>query len=510
MLLNCSPLPFGRGVCGQCAVSHLNRHSALPMPKKSAKGFKSPQEHPLEKALIEHTPPQSLDAEKGVIGAILINPLVCDDVAMVLRAEDFYSEANRKLYRHLMEMHSGGSGIDLTLLLERLEQSGDLLEIGGEAYIGEVMSEVQVAAHAVQYAEIVRDRAVLRDLIQASAEILRSAYEPTLKPKEIISHAEEKIFALSDSRSNNQVHKIDDVLYETFSILEARAGGVTDGTMTGFDDFDAMTGGFHPSELIILAARPSMGKTALATNIADHAAVVQRVPTLIVSLEMSRIELAQRVLCSRGRIDSGKMRLGILSTAEKQQMQKAANDLFGAPLVIDDAPSRTVTEIGAVARRIKRQENGLGLIVIDYLGLIEPDIASDPRQEQVAKIARRLKGLARELQVPVLCLAQLNRQTEKDNRPRLSHLRESGAIEQDADVVMFVHREEYYQTREKAEEDGIVGKAEIIIAKQRNGPVGDVKLNWFGQYTRFANLHEGEGDPGGYSEFTSYNTGSDF
>ena len=486
------------------------------MPKKSVKRPKSPQEHPLEKALIEHTPPQSLEAEKGVVGAILINPLTCDDVAMVLRAEDFYSEANRKLYRHLMEMHGSGSGIDLTLLLERLEQSGDLLEIGGEAYLGEVMSEVQVAAHAVQYAEIVRDRAILRDLIQTSAEILRSAYEPTFKPREIVNHAEEKIFSLSDSRNSNQVHSIHDVLLETFSLLDAKAAGTTDGTATGFYEFDKLTGGgFHPGELIILAARPGMGKTALAMNIADYAAVVQRVPTLVVSLEMARIELVQRMLCSRGRIDSGKMRRGILSSSERQLMQKASNDLADTPLHIDDSPARTVTEIGAVARRIKRQEGGLGLVVIDYIGLIEPDNASDPRQEQVAKIARRLKGLARELKVPILCLAQLNRQaeggTKDNNKPRLSHLRESGAIEQDADVVMFIHRGEYYNSsKEQGEDAGNLGKAELIVAKQRNGPTDEVNLLWFGQYTRFTNLADVE-EPGEYDEFSGYgNSGADF
>ncbi|MCL2305988.1 MAG: replicative DNA helicase [Planctomycetaceae bacterium] len=452
--------------------------------------------------MIEHSQPQNLDAEKGVIGAILINPFTCDEVATILRTEDFYSEVHQKLYRHLMEMHGGGSGIDLTLLLERLERAGDLVEIGGEAYLGEIMSDVQVAAHAPQYAEIVRDKAILRDLIETSAEILRSAYDPTLGPREIVNRAEEKIFALSDSRNSNQVHKIFDVINETFSILNARAEGATDGTATGFLDFDAMTGGLHPGELIILAARPSMGKTALATNIADYAAVKQKVPTLFVSLEMSRLELGQRMLCSRGRIDSHKLRSATLSKMEKEQLMKAGNELSTAPLIIDDSPSRTVTEIGAVARRVKRQEGGLGLIVIDYLGLIEPDMPTDPRQEQVAKIARRLKGLARELQVPVLCLAQLNRQAEatKDNRPRLSHLRESGAIEQDADVVMFVHREEYYHKPEQAEDMGIVGQADLMIAKQRNGPVGDIKLAWFGKHTRFTNLSE----PEAYDEFSQH------
>jgi replicative DNA helicase len=287
------------------------------------------------------------------------------------------------------------------------------------------------------------------------------------------------------------------------------ANGGADGIPTGFSEIDAMTGGLHGSELIILAARPSMGKTAFATNIADHIAVEQKKTTIFFSLEMARVELAQRMLCCRGRVDAHKLRTGFLSSADTQALAKASGELALATLYIDDTPGRTVTEIGAVSRRLKRNDD-LGLIVIDYLGLIEPDNPLDPRQEQVAKIARRLKGLARELQVPILCLSQLNRaaETTKDNRPRLSHLRESGAIEQDADVVMFVHREEYYHKREEAEEMGIVGQAEIIIAKQRNGPVGDVKLAWIGEYTLFANLADGA--PEEYAEFTQYQGGGDY
>ena len=460
------------------------------MPKKSTRKA-PPPEHPLEKALIEHQPPHSLEAEKGVIGAVLIDPRICDDIAAIVHAEDFYSEVNKRLYKHLTELYNSGSGIDVTILLDRLEHAGDLVEIGGEAYIAQVASEVQVAAHAPHYASIIRDKAILRDLIHTSAEILRSAYEPTHAPREIVSRAEEKIFALSDSRSGDQFAGMFDVIDETLGIINARMEGKSDGIPTGFIDFDALTsGGFHPSELIVLAARPAMGKTALATNIADHVAVVEKIPTLMVSLEMSRTELAQRMLCARGRIDGKTLKGSYLSAVELQHLNRAANELGQAPLFIDDSPSRTVSEIGAVARRIKRKEDALGLIVIDYLGLIEPDTPSDQRQEQVAKIARRLKGLARELKVPILCLAQLNRQTEtaKDNKPRLSHLRESGAIEQDADVVMFVHREEYYCSREDAATKKIAGQADLIIAKQRNGPVDDVKLAWLGQYTLFENL----------------------
>jgi replicative DNA helicase len=248
---------------------------------------------------------------------------------------------------------------------------------------------------------------------------------------------------------------------------------------------DALTGGFHDSELIILAARPSMGKTALAMNIAEHVSMNEDVPVLFVSLEMSSIELADRLLCSVARVNGHRLRNGTITNEDRGRLIEKASIVSRAPLFVDDSPTRMVSEISAAARRILRREGKLGLVVIDYLQLIEPDNPRDPRQEQVARIARRLKGLARELEVPVLCLAQLNRQAEdsKDHRPKLSHLRESGAIEQDADVVMFVHREEYYRRGEEQEQ--FAGQAEIIISKQRNGPVGDIPLIWRKEYTRF-------------------------
>ena len=455
--------------------------------------------------MFDRLPPHSLDAERGVIGAILLNPMeVCDDIALILRPSDFYLESHRIIYDHIDKMHSSGSGVDLLLLVERLKTSGDLDAAGGEAYLAELSYSVHVIAHARHYATIVRDKAILRELINTSANILYDAYEPEHTPRELVSKAEEQIFAINDARSSSQAVKMHDVLIETFNILDARMEhGGADGIPTGFTEIDSMTGGLHGSELLIVAGRPSMGKTAFATNIAEHVGVDEKKTTVLFSLEMAKVELAQRMLCCRGRVDAHKLRAGFLSSADYQALAKASGELSAAPLYIDDSPSRTVTEIAAVARRIKRQED-LGLIIIDYLGLIEPDNPNDPRQEQVAKIARRLKGLARELKVPVLCLAQLNRAAEatKDNRPRLSHLRESGAIEQDADVVMFVHREEYYHKREDAEEMGIRGQAEIMVAKQRNGPVGDIKLAWISEYTLFANL--AEVDPGEYAEFTSY------
>jgi len=451
--------------------------------------------------LLDRLPPQNLDAERGVLGSLLLNHEMCDEVVMVLRPDDFYSDAHRKLFAQVVKMHDEGSRIDSTLLVERLNQAGELEAIGGVAYLAEIAKAVPVAAHATYYAEIVRDKSTLRNLIHASTAVLRDAWNPSLSPREQLADAERRIFAINDQRSSNQVVGIHDVLLEAFEQIDSRLEhGTASGVPTGLTDLDNMTGGLHDSELVILAARPSMGKTAMATNIAEYVSAESNVGTLFVSLEMARLELAQRMLCSRGRINGNKFRSGFLSPDDRGKLVEASSQLSKAALFIDDTPSRTITEIAATARRLKRKSN-LGLIVIDYLQLIEPDNPRDPRQEQVAKIARRLKGLARELGLPILCLAQLNRQAEatKDNRPRLSHLRESGAIEQDADVVMFIHREEYYHTKEEAQERGYSGKADLIISKQRNGPTGDVKLAWRQDFTRFENLAE---QP--YDEFQDY------
>jgi replicative DNA helicase len=294
------------------------------------------------------------------------------------------------------------------------------------------------------------------------------------------------------------------VLHEAMERIDARMRGehTHGGVDTGFTDLDAMLGGLHNGELIVLAARPSMGKTAFAMNIAEFVSIVSRVPVLFVSLEMSAIELADRLLCSYSRVNGHQLRNGTITKEDRMRLVEKAGEISSSPLFVDDSPGRTVTEIAAAARRIARREGRLGLIVIDYLQLCEPDNPKDPRQEQVARMTRRLKGLAREMQVPIVCLAQLNRQTEasKDNIPRLSHLRESGAIEQDADVVMFVHREEYYHRGEDAQ--AMAGMAQIIVAKQRNGPVGDVDLIWKRDFTRFENKA-----PERYSEFDNYNAG---
>ena len=445
--------------------------------------------------------PQNVEAERAVLGSILLLPEVFDEVALIIRPADFYDDANRRLYEHLLAMHDGGQRIDLMLLVDRLKKASQYESVGGAAYLAEIGRQVPTAAHAEYYARIVADKSVLRSLIHAGVDIQHKAYDPTADTRDILSHAEERVFSILEDRGSGQVTPIGEVLQESLDRIDARMdhkhafGGVE----TGFDDFDQLTGGLHRSELIVLAARPSMGKTALAMNIAEHATLRGQTPVLFVSLEMSAVELGDRLLCSVAEVNGNRLRNGTISHDERRKLVNAAAEISQAPLFIDDSPSRTMTEIAANARRLKRRER-LGLVVIDYLQLIEPDNTKEPRQEQVAKISRRLKGLARELNVPVLCLAQLNRQVESthSNKPQLNHLRESGAIEQDADVVMFVHRDEYYQTNEE-DRERVRGEADLLVRKQRNGPTGDVKLTWVHEFTRFRNFSHKA-----YAEFEAY------
>ena len=454
--------------------------------------------------ILDRQPPFNLEAEMGVLGSILLMPDCCDDVAMILRPEDFYDDANRTLFEHILGMHDAGKRIDHLLLIDRLKSADVFEAVGGSAYLGKVAKSVPNAAFATYYANIVREKATFRSLINASSEILRDAYDESNEAKELLSQAEQKIFSILDTRSSSNVSEIKDVLHEAMDRIDAvmRGEHTMGGVDTGFADIDEKTGGLHNSELIILAARPSMGKTALAMNIAENVAVKFGTPALFVSLEMSSIELADRLLCSVARVNGHRLRNGTISQQDRRRLLQKSGEISQAPLFVDDSPSRTVTEIAASARRIRRRHDRLGLIVIDYLQLIEPDNSKDPRQEQVAKIARRLKGLARELQVPVLCLAQVSRQAEdsKFHKPRLSHLRESGAIEQDADVVMFVHREEYYRSGEEQEQ--FAGQAEVIIAKQRNGPTGEIELVWQKEFTRFEDKA-----PDRFGEFDQHNQG---
>ncbi len=453
-------------------------------------------------AILERMPPVDLDAERGVLGSIFLHPDACDEVALLLRPGDFYDDAHRKLFEHMMQLHEGGRGVDSTLLFHSLKEAGDFEAVGGAAFIARVIESVANAAHARYYADIVRQKATLRAIIDAGTEIVREGYTEGEDARDTLSRCEQRIFAILDHRSDAQVRPVKSLLHDAMERLEARMNGHEElGLHTGFTEFDKLTGGLHDGELNILAARPSMGKTAMALNIAEHVAMQERQRVLLISLEMSSIELADRMLCSLSRVNGHHVRNGTISNEDRRWLVEKSGELSNSPLHVDDSPSRTVTEIAASARRISRREKDpLRLIVIDYLQLIEPDNPRDPRHEQVSRMTRRLKGLAREMQLPVLCLAQLNRQAEdgKNKEPKLSHLRESGAIEQDADVVMFVHREEYYRRGEEAEQ--FAGQAELLLRKQRNGPTGDVKLIWRKEYTRFENPA-----PDRLSEFDAYN-----
>ena len=439
--------------------------------------------------ILDRQPPCSIEAEQAVLGSILLLPEVCDEVALIVRPSDFYDDANMRIYEHVLAMHDSGKRIDPMLLVESLKAADIYDVVGGASYLAELGNCVPTAAHAEYYAEIVKRKSMLRSLILAGTDIIRDAYDPTVDARHLLGRAEEKVFAIQESRGTGDLASIREVLDDSLKRIDARMqhDHARGGLETGFDDYDDLTGGLHNSELIILAARPSMGKTALAMNIAEHVSVRCHKTVLFVSLEMSAIELGDRLLCSAARVNSKRLRNGTITNAERELLVQTAAEISQAPLFVDDTPTRNMTEIAATARRLKRRED-LALVVIDYLQLIEPDNPKDPRQEQVSRIARRLKGMSRELEIPVMCLAQLNRQAEvtKDNRPRLSHLRESGAIEQDADVVMFVHREEYYQTNEQARAE-VAGKAELIVQKQRNGPIGDVPLAWLHEFTRFEN-----------------------
>ncbi len=477
---------------------------------KGNRKFRRKDQKPGVADLLDRQPPYSQDAEIGVLGSMMLQPSNIDDVATTLRAGDFYFEANQLLYSHLQDMRNSGKSIDITLLVERLKDKDDYERVGGAAYIAEVFTRVPNAAHVHFYANIVREKSLVRNVIEATTEILREAYEVEQEGAvKLLSEAEEKIFAIGEKRNvTTSKDDVKEIFLMALDRLDARMRGENpEGAVdTGFVDLDNLTGGLHASELVILAARPAMGKTAFAMNIAENVVRFNDVPVLFVSLEMAAIELIERLLCSVARVDSRRLKNGSVSKDERTRLRQKASDLSTIPLFIDDSPSRSVAEIASTARRIKRRQGRLGMIVIDYLQLLEPERASDPRQEQVAKIARRLKGLARELEVPILCLSQLNRQAEdsRDHRPRMSHLRESGAIEQDADVVMFVHREEYYLRGEARDE--VAGQAQIIIEKQRSGPTGDIELTWIKEFTRFQDRapdrhDEFDGAIGGEYEF---------
>jgi len=429
--------------------------------------------------------PRSLDAEAGVIASVLLDGRMLDEVLLVISAGDFLSSEHQRLFEIITTLHNSNKPFDFLIILEKLKAiKNDEQRQTMIAALTATTERVPTAANAVWYAKAIREAAIKRDIIHAGNSMVAMAQDSD-SADELVSQSESMIFALSERRTGLDAIPLTDVLFAAMEELQSREKGSSPGIRCGLASMDDRHNGMRPGELIILAARPSMGKSALAGVIAKNAAMMFDKSVLFVSLEMSRLELGERLLCSHGRIDAKDFREGKLSPEQSRKAVRAQSELSTAKIHIDDAPSRSVSEIGAMARRQKRR-HGLDLLIIDYLQLIRPENGREPRQEQVAKIARQLKGLARELNVPLLCLAQINREAEKrtDNKPKLSDLRESGAIEQDADVVWFVHREAYFMP-EGDEKIAKKEEAEIITAKFRNGAPGPNKVRWLGRYGIF-------------------------
>ncbi len=435
----------------------------------------------------DYTVPQNLDAELSVLGASMLTPNVIPAVSEIVRPHYFYRQANQRIFEVIEDLFSRGEPVDPITVSEQLANKAGLEAVGGRAFIHSLVTAVPAATNARYYAEIVRENYYLRSLIKVGGEITEMGYRREATPIELIDRAEQMVFSISESRVAGEFEPIGEIITESFSELERlmSEGHRSTGAQTGFRDLDDMTGGFQPSQLVILAARPSMGKTAFALNIARNVAVEQHQGVAIFSLEMSKAEVVNRMMCSEARVDSWRVRQGKLQPRDWSQLAQACTPLHTAPVYIDDTASVTLMEIRAKARRLKAQHKGLGLIVVDYLQLMMGGMGAENRQQEISQISRGLKILARELEVPVLALSQLSRQVEQraGNRPVLSDLRESGSIEQDADVVMFIYRDEVYN-RDSPDK----GTAEIIIGKQRNGPIGDMKLAFVSNYTRFADL----------------------
>ena len=433
-------------------------------------------------AQFDRLPPSSIEAEMCLIASMILDKDVIGQVVQILDSEAFYLADHKILYDIILKLYERNSGVDAMILAEELSKRQLLDEVGGLAYLGQIISSVPSAAHGVHYAEIVREKALLRQLISASNEILRDAYAPHEQANIVLDKAEKAIFRIAEKKVGAAVVSLDVVMHEVFEMIEQRGQR---GLETDYFELDDMMNGLQKGEMIIVAARPSMGKTAFAMNMVENIAC-KGIPCAVFSLEMSKQQLAQRMLCSRGAIDAHKLRKGLLQSHEYAHLANIVGELAKAPIWVDDSPGLTIMDLRAKARRLKRQHD-IQLIMIDYMQLMDnPGVES--RQQQISEISRGIKSVARELSVPVICLSQLNRGSEgrDGHRPRMSDLRESGSIEQDADVVMLLHREDYYRMSEPDfVPDGI---AELIIAKQRNGPTGTVKLTFLNKSTRFENL----------------------
>ncbi len=436
---------------------------------------------------VERVPPQSLEAEQSVLGAILLDGEALLKALEVISPEDFYRDAHRKIFQAMVELFERGEAVDLITVTDYLRSKGHLEEVGGVTYLSSLVNTVPTSANVRFHAKIVREKALLRGLLRAATEIVRMVYEEGLPGDELVDIAERKVFALSDQRIKTTFFSLKDVIKDSFEMIEHlydKKEAIT-GLPSGFKDLDELTTGFQKGDLIIIGGRPSMGKTAFALNIAQYVGVERGEPVAIFSLEMSRRQLALRLLCAEAMVDSKKVQRGFIKKEDWHKLTSAAGRLAEAPIFIDDSSNISVLEMRAKARRLKA-EHGLSLVIVDYLQLMRGRGGVERREQEISEISRSLKALAKELDVPVIALSQLNRAVEQrqDKIPTLADLRESGAIEQDADVILFLYRDEVYHRNRPDNR----GKALVRIAKQRNGPTGDIHLTFLSYCTRFVDF----------------------
>src|SRR5256885_120210 len=432
-------------------------------------------------------PPQNLEAEESVLGAMLLSPGAIGAVSEVLDASDFYRESHAKIYRAGLALYAKGEPVDAITLVDELEERSELEAVGGRVRMHELAALVPATANAAHYARIVREMATLRGLIRVGSEIARLGWDRPGDTTDLVDRAEQVVFDLSQSRVSTEFSHIEALLKESFERITAlyEAGAEITGIPSGFRDLDRLTSGFQPGNLVIIAARPSMGKSALGLGVAANLAVRHELPVALFTLEMSKAEVTQRLMCGEAKVESQRLRTGKLAVDDWPRLTAACDKLAQAPIYVDDTGSITMMEIRSKARRLKSREPNLGLIVVDYLQLMTPRASAENRVQEVSQISRQLKVLARDLDVPILAMSQLSRAVEQrhDKRPILSDLRESGSIEQDADLVMFIYRDEYYN--DESDQQGI---AEVHLAKHRNGPTDTVKLSFLKRYAKFADL----------------------
>ena len=440
-----------------------------------------------EEFSLEKLPPQNLEAEAAVLGSMLFDKDAISSASEIISQDAFYSEAHRKIFQIIIELYSENKAVDIITVTNALKSKSQLDGIGGASYLTGLVNIVPSSANINHYARIVKEKYILRSLINNSTQIIAESYECEGDVDEILDRAEKRIFEITESKIIEAGFKpIKEIIkdsIETIDRLYQKKAHVT-GIPTGFVDLDIKTAGLQPSDFIVIAGRPSMGKSAFAINIAEYAGVVEKIPTVFFSLEMSKEQFVQRLLCTHAKVDAHKVRTGYLSASDWPKLTAAAGKLSEASIFIDDTPGISVLELRAKARRLKASHN-IQLVILDYMQLMRSHTRVENRQQEISEISRSLKALARELNVSLIAISQLSRAVESrtDHRPQLSDLRESGAIEQDADLVLLILREEYYNPTEQNK-----GIAEINIAKQRNGPVGTLKLTFIKEYTRFENL----------------------